>query len=211
MTGAPLLRLAATLVVAAGVLTACAPTTGEAALLASSSPVPPAPTPEISVPVAPATLAPPSPAASPPSVLDIPDLGVSMPVTPTGVRADGSMEVPDDPAVAGWYRFGPAPASATGATVIAAHVDSYDDGLGPLAWLRDAQIGWAVNVTTVDGAITTYVVQSVTYIPRAELPVGELFARTGPRTLVVITCGGEFDAATSSYRDNVVLVASAVA
>ena len=134
-----------------------------------------------------------------------------MPVTPTGVRADGSMEVPDDPAVAGWYRFGPAPASATGATVIAAHVDSYDDGLGPLAWLRDAQIGWAVNVTTLDGAITTYVVQSVTYIPRAELPVGELFARTGPRTLVVITCGGEFDAATSSYRDNVVLVASAVA
>lgn len=203
------LCLAATFVVAAGLLAACALTAGEDTLLASSSPVPPAPTAEVSVPVAPATLAPPQPAPSPPVQLVIGDLAVDMPVTPVGVKADGAMEVPDDPFVAGWYRFGAAPGSAEGATVIAAHVDSIDEGLGPLAYLREAQAGSAIQVATADGAVATYVVQTVQYIPRAQLPVGELFARTGPRSLVLITCGGEFDQATSSYSDNVVLIASA--
>ena len=210
MIGTQRLRLTATLMVAAGFLAACAPTAGEDASSVPSSPAPPAPTAEISVPSAPATLEAPQPAPPSPVQLVIGDLAVDMPVTPVGVTSDGSMEVPDDPFVAGWYRFGAAPGSAEGATVIAAHVDSVDDGLGPLAWLRDAQAGTSIQVVTGDGTVTTYSVQTVQYIPRAQLPVGELFARTGPRSLVLITCGGEFDAATSSYSDNVVLIASAV-
>ena len=204
------LRLAATLMVAAGFLAACAPTVGEDALPATSSPAPPAPTAEVSVPVAPANLEPPRPAAAPPVQLVIGDLAVDMPVTPVGVRGDGSMEVPENPFVAGWYRFGAAPSWTEGATVIAAHVDSYDDGLGPLGFLRNAQPGPTVQVVTADGSVATYSVDSVQFIPRAQLPVGQLFTRTGPRSLVLITCGGEFDAATSSYSDNVVLIASAV-
>lgn len=121
------------------------------------------------------------------------------------------MEIPADPAIAGWYRFGSAPSTGEGATVLAAHVDSRIYGLGPLSALRDAQAGWTISVTAEDGTASSYVVESVTYIPRAQLPVDQLFSRTGPASLVLITCGGTFDEQRRSYSDNVVLVATAVA
>lgn len=168
----------------------------------------PAPTPTTSVPVTRATPPPPAPASPAPTELAIPALGVAMPVVPVGVQPDGAMQIPADPAVAGWYRFGPAPADA-GATVIAAHVDSRSYGLGPLGRLREAEPGQQVSATDGSGQTTTYIVESVTYIPRAQLPVAELFTRSGPRSLIVITCGGQFDDRTRNYSDNVVLIARA--
>lgn len=193
-----------------GTLAACTTPDAEGGIPnppSASATAAPAPTPSASVPVVRATPTPPPVPSPEPTALVLPDLGVDMPVDPVGVQADGAMEIPTDPAVAGWYRFGPAPADAAGATVIAAHVDSRVYGLGPLARLRDAQPGQQVSVTDAAGTITTYIVESVTYIPRAQLPVDELFSREGPRSLVVITCGGSFDERTRSYSDNVVLVA----
>lgn len=193
-----------------GTLAACTSSDAE-----GGTPIPPSasataapvPTPSVSVPVVRATPTPPAAPSPAPETLTLPDLGVDMPVEPVGVQDNGAMQIPKDPAVAGWYRFGPAPADAEGATVIAAHVDSRVYGLGPLARLRDAKPGQQVSVTDAAGSRTVYIVQTVTYIPRAELPVDELFTREGPRSLVVITCGGSFDERTRSYSDNVVLVA----
>lgn len=134
-----------------------------------------------------------------------------MPTVAVGVQADSTMEIPADPGVAGWYRFGRAPADGEGATVLAAHVDSRVYGLGPLAKLRDVAAGTQISVRDAAGTDTPYVVRSVTYVPRAQLPVAELFTRSGPPTLVVITCGGTFDERTRTYSDNVVLVADATA
>lgn len=170
------------------------------------SPQPAAPTPQASVPVAPAT--PQAVVRSPaPERLAISALTVDMPVEPVGVQDTGEMEIPERPSIAGWYRFGKAPADAEGTTVIAAHVDDREYGVGPLAKLREAEPGDEIAVTDADGTVTTYVTESVTYIPRAELPVDDLFTREGPRSLAVITCGGDFDEQTRTYSDNVVLIA----
>ena len=59
-----------------------------------------------------------------------------MPVDPVGVQDDGDMQIPEDANRAGWYRFGPAPADAQGATVLAAHVDSRLTGVGQFSRLR---------------------------------------------------------------------------
>ncbi|CAL4859973.1 class F sortase [Microbacterium sp. MM2322] len=172
------------------------------------SPTPAAPPPQASVPVAPAT--PQAVVRAPaPDRLAVASLDVDMPVEPVGVKDSGEMQIPERPSVAGWYRFGMAPADAQGTTVIAAHVDDREYGIGPLARLRDAREGDVVTVTDAEGAVTEYVTESVTYIPRAELPVDELFAREGPRMLAVITCGGDFDQRTRTYSDNVVLIARA--
>ncbi|MFI8631753.1 sortase domain-bontaining protein [Microbacterium sp. NPDC077663] len=172
------------------------------------SPRPPAPTPGVSVPVAPAT--PQAVERAPaPERLAISSLDVDMPVQAVGVQDTGEMEIPERPSIAGWYRFGKAPGDAEGTTVIAAHVDDREYGVGPLAKLREATPGDEIAVTDADGTVTTYVTESVTYIPRAELPVHELFTREGPRTLAVITCGGDFDQQTRTYSDNVVLIARA--
>lgn len=169
---------------------------------------PSAPTPQVSVPVAPATPAPVEQAPVP-ERLTIASLGVDMPVSAVGVQEDGSMEIPERPQIAGWYEYGPAPGDPEGTTVLAAHVDDREYGVGPLAKLRDATAGDVVSVTDADGTTTQYVTESVTSIPRAQLPVDDLFTRTGPRSLALITCGGRFDEQTRTYSDNVVLIAQA--
>lgn len=174
----------------------------------TATPQPVAPKPRVSVPVAPAT-PPVVERAAAPERLVLASLGVDMPVEPVGVQDTGEMEIPERPSIAGWYRFGKAPADPEGTTVIAAHVDDREFGIGPLARLREAREGDVVEVTDADGTVTEYVTESVTYIPRAELPVDQLFTRGGPRTLAIITCGGDFDQQTRTYSDNVVLIAKA--
>ncbi|MCR2819052.1 sortase [Microbacterium sp. zg.Y1090] len=194
-------------------LAACSPPDAEGGASAPPSVAAPSETPRptaaVDVPVTAATPPPVKEGSAAPERLVVPDLQVDMPVAPVGVQDDGSMEIPTDPAVGGWYRYGSAPGDDDGTTVIAAHVDSRVYGIGPLARLREAQPGQTVQVTDAAGATSSYTVESVTYIPRAALPVDELFDRDGARSLVLITCGGDFDEQTRTYSDNVVLVARA--
>lgn len=164
------------------------------------------PTPAVEVPVAAATAAP-AREAVPPVRVAIASIGVNMPVEPVGVESGGFMELPIDPAVGGWYRFGADPASPEGNVVISAHVDAPQYPIGPFSRLRELSPGAVIEVTDASGRTHRYDVTSVTYYPKADLPVADLFARTGTRDLVLITCGGEFDSTTGRYADNVVAVA----
>ncbi len=199
-------------VLAVACLSACTPGgAGEdsppssiAAPTASPEPAPPSPT--VTVDVAPATIpAPVAPVA--PVRLGIPALAVDMPVTEVGVEPSGQMELPVDPAVAGWYRYGPDAASTEGRILVAAHVDAVGYPIGPLARLRELAVGEAVSVTAADGTVREFVVESLTYYEKTALPTDELFAREGAGALVLVTCGGPFDSTTGHYRDNVVAVA----
>lgn len=150
----------------------------------------------------------PTPTASvAPVSLAIPSLAIDMPVTDVGVADTGQMELPIDPAVAGWYRYGADATSTSGRILIAAHVDAIDYPIGPLARLRDVPAGEAVRITAADGTSREFVVQSLTYYEKTALPTAELFERGGPSALVLVTCGGPFDSETGHYRDNVVAVA----
>lgn len=192
-------------------LTACSPSAslGEPAEgeRAAPSVTPPPPTAVGDVPVRRATPPPLAEPAAEPVRLDIPRIDASLPIQPVGVQRDGSMEIPRDPAVAGWYRYGPVPGADEGSAVLAAHVDSRVLGIGPLARLREMSPGERIRVRDDAGRATTFIVASVDYVPRAKLPVDRYFARDGKPTLVIITCGGSFDEATRSYSDNVVAVA----
>ncbi|WP_210481143.1 class F sortase [Naasia sp. SYSU D00948] len=143
----------------------------------------------------------------PPVRVRVPGVEVDVEVIPVGVRADSFMELPDYVGTAGWYRYGSGPTSDEGTTVIAAHVDSLEWGLGPFARLRDLPFGAEVLVTTQDGVEHRYLVESVVNLRKEELPVGEIFARTGPERLVLITCGGRFDREALRYSDNVLVTA----
>lgn len=172
----------------------------------SPTAAPPAPTPRTEVEVRPGTL-PAAVEAVPPVRMSIPAIGIDMPVTDVGVADAGQMELPVDPAVAGWYRYGADAASTSGRILIAAHVDAIDYPIGPLARLRDVPAGETIALAAGDGTTREFVVQSLTYYEKTALPVDELFARNGPTALVIVTCGGPFDSATGHYRDNVVAVA----
>lgn len=150
-------------------------------------------------------------AAVPPVRVSIADARVDVEVVPVGVETGGFMELPVDPAIAGWYRFGSDPWSPDGNTVISAHIDAPDYPIGPFAVLRDLAPATRVEVVGQDGRSALYAVESVTYYPKEALPTEDLFAREGTNDLVLITCGGEFDSRTGHYDDNVVVVAAPVA
>jgi hypothetical protein len=137
-------------------------------------------------------------------------VGVDAPVDPVGVSRDGLMQQPDDVRRIGWYRFGPAPGQPEGTAVLAGHVDAWDQGLGALGRLRGVAPGQVVEVDDSAGAVTRWQVVTRRLVGKEALPLAALFARAGPPRLVLLTCGGPFDARLRSYRDNLVVVAEPV-
>jgi LPXTG-site transpeptidase (sortase) family protein len=157
-------------------------------------------------PLPPAPVIPAVPVGGPePTALTIEALGVSgAPVRPVGVERDGgAMEIPPVDEV-GWYQFGARPGDP-GSTVLAAHV-AYNGVDGVFRHLDDLGAGDGVTVALSDGSMQTFVVTEVSRYPKSELPAA-VWAREGDAQLVLITCGGEFDAEARSYEDNVVALA----
>ena len=175
-----------------------------------ASPAPtPRPTAVVQVPITGSSLASlATPAIAPPVRVEIPAAGIDMGISPVGVKEDGEMEVPPNPSTAGWYRWGSAPGGETGSTVVAAHVDSLEYGLGPFAQLRSLPAGAEIFITSADGAVHRYVAATLSYYPKDQLPSTELFERAGPERLVLITCGGSFDETALTYSDNVIVTAT---
>lgn len=136
----------------------------------------------------------------------VPSADIDSAVWPVGVTPDGQMALPPDPEVLGWYRFGPAAGDGTGSVVLAGHLDSTRYGLGPLVNLREVEAGDDVRVTRSDGTATSYTVVDVRRYDRQALPE-ELFARTGPERLRIITCGGEYRPDEGGYQQNLVVTA----
>jgi sortase (surface protein transpeptidase) len=167
----------------------------------------PAPTAAVDVPVQGSELTPPI-ATVPPVRIQVPSVGIDIAVEPAGVEPDGVMEVPKDITVAGWYQYGPAPGSPLGSTVITAHVDSFEQGLGPFAYLKEMPAGAEIIVSTADGVDHRYTVESVQNVLKQQLPLDQVFDRAGAPRLVLITCGGQFDQNVLNYSDNVVAIAN---
>lgn len=141
-----------------------------------------------------------------PASVELAGVDIIADVRPVGADTDGQMELPDDPNVVGWYRFGPAAGDGAGSVVLAGHVDSRRYGLGQLVRLQKAEVGDEVVVRTDSGEVHEYAVVDVRNVPRSELPLAEVFSRDGAEQLLLITCGGSYDS-TRGYDDNVVVTA----
>jgi sortase (surface protein transpeptidase) len=138
--------------------------------------------------------------------LQIPAIDVSTPLVKLGRLPDGSLEVPKDWDTAGWYDKGPRPGQP-GPAVILGHVDSKT---GPAVFyqLRALRPGDTVRVGLADGRVLVFRVQRVQRYPKDEFPTEAVYFPTLNRELRLITCGGEFDYAAGSYRDNIVVYAT---
>jgi LPXTG-site transpeptidase (sortase) family protein len=140
--------------------------------------------------------------------LTIPDIDVTTQVTRLGLEADGSVEVPEDPALAGWYRLGPAP-GAPGSSVILGHVDSVT---GPAVFYRldELRPGDRLTVGLDDGTSVQFRVHSIRTYPNADFPARKIYGRQGRSQLNLITCGGAYDSSRGGYQSNVVVNARLV-
>ena len=147
----------------------------------------------------------PAPASRPVRVR-VAALAIDAPVIEIGVDATAAMDVPEDVMIAGWYRFGPSPGEP-GSAVVTAHVDSARQGRGAFFPVRGAQPGAVVTIDYADGSQRAFEVTGRRSYPKSTLPVEELFARSGPPVLTLITCGGSFDPLARRYDENMVVYA----
>jgi hypothetical protein len=144
-----------------------------------------------------------------PRTLTLPS-GAKAPILSSGVRSDGSLQIPEDPQVVGWWTGGALAGEPFGGTVIAGHVDSRRLGLGVLAEMRTVRTGQLVTLTD-DKRSVTYRITSTTNVPQARLAADtDVFAQDVPHRLVLITCGGEFNRTTHHYTENIIVVADPV-
>ena len=139
-----------------------------------------------------------------PSALRIGALALSVPVRGVGVEPDGQLEIPDETEV-GWYRLGSSP-TRPGATVLAGHV-SWNDTIGPFFRLADLEPGALIELELSDGSVREYVAVERAQYGKLALPQDRIWTQAGPETLVLITCGGEFNRQIRRYADNIVVYA----
>ncbi|WDZ83374.1 class F sortase [Micromonospora cathayae] len=144
-------------------------------------------------------------ASSPPVRVSIPALRVDAATVPLGLGADGAMQVPQNGTDIGWYTRAPAP-GALGPAVLAAHVD-WKGRPGSFHDLADLTPGAVVDVARADGSTAVFAVTRIERHPKDDFPSAAVYGPTDHAALRLITCGGDFDAARRSYRDNVIVYA----
>ncbi len=142
-----------------------------------------------------------------PERIAAPAVGIDAPIVNLGRLADGTMQVPSDFGVAGWYDQGPPPGEP-GPAVILGHVDSTT---GPAVFWRlsDLRPGDQVIITSAHGT-ETFAVTRIQSAAKDAFPTAEVFGPVADPELRLITCSGAFDRATGHYLDNTIVFASLI-
>jgi hypothetical protein len=133
--------------------------------------------------------------------LVIPSLHVDALVFTTSI-VDHELVIPGDVHDVGeWGRQANA-----GTTIVAGHINWVGQGPGALGTLAVVAPGSTVYLANPAGVVSVWSVVSLRSVPKKDLPQ-VLFAPGGARRLVLVTCGGAFNAATHQYADNVLAIA----
>ena len=141
-----------------------------------------------------------------PTRLKIHAIAIDAPVVPVGVATGGTLNIPADPSVIGWWAGGGSPGQPTGTTVLVGHVDNVATGPGALFHLRDMRPGETITLQT-GGRTYQYVVRAMRAYAKAGLPAAAIFSQQLAARLAIVTCGGPFNPATHHYLDNIIVYA----
>lgn len=145
-----------------------------------------------------------------PSSIKIPELDIRGSVQPVGFSAPGTMQVPADISVVGWFDRSAFPIGERGHTVLVGHRDGVDDPNGIFRRLGDVRRGDRVIVRDLAGRRVRYEVESVDVLGTKEFAdrAAQLFSVTASHRLVLLSCGGVFDRSRGGYQATVVVIAT---
>lgn len=136
--------------------------------------------------------------------------GLRVAVRPVSTTGDGTLDVPGDIDVAGWWRGGSRVGDPFGSVLVAAHVDSSAQGLGPFAELLSVTAGESIVVTTAHLS-QEYVVTELRLLDQG--PLAEhawVYSPSGPHRLTLVTCAGAYDPSRGGYQRLAVVTAMPV-
>ena len=143
-----------------------------------------------------------------PVLLIIPKLNIVAGFQYTGLKADGTMEIPNNIVDVGWFTSSPRPGES-GNAIITGHVAQIRGGVmtktGVFYHLGDLHIGDRLYILNDKGELITFAVRgSQTYDPAAD--ANSVFASVDSGAhLNLITCEGSWNPAQSSYSQRLVV------
>jgi hypothetical protein len=152
--------------------------------------------------------------------------GVHAKVTSHPLNPDGSLFVPADPQVMSWANQDAKPGSGHGTAILTSHINYVINGrlvlgaLSDLAYYAQHSVGKTFHLRLADGRTQTYRIIAGREYSKDQLAGNRklraaLFDQRkvyGPPgkpsgRLLLVSCGGAFDAYTGEYEDNVFLYA----
>ncbi len=136
--------------------------------------------------------------------------GRTVPIVAVSTTSDGTLDVPSDVNISGWWRGSSRIGDPFGSTLVSAHVDSTTQGLGPYAELLTVRPGQTI-VLTSEHLRQEYVVSSLRLLDKGPLAAHRwVYSATGPHRLTMVTCAGPFVPSRGGYQRLAVVTATAV-
>jgi hypothetical protein len=130
----------------------------------------------------------------------------TMRVSVSATARSGELELPPNIKQAGWWDGGSRLGDPFGAIVIAAHVDSFSQGLGRFAELLGMHPGDVVTLSSPH-VRERFRVIAAGLVPKSSISASsDVFSAEGGSRLVLITCGGAYTSA-GGYQSNMVVTA----
>jgi hypothetical protein len=134
-----------------------------------------------------------------------PGIDVDAAVVDLGLDEDGTLEVPTDFGVTGWYTGRSVPGDI-GPSVVGGHMDS-QTGLAVFFELSRLEVGDLIQIDRSDGLVAWFQIGELTLVDKDEFPTQQVYGDTAEPTLRLVTCGGDFDHSARSYRGNLIVFA----
>ena len=145
----------------------------------------------------------PPPEMSRPKQLKIESQGISAPIEPVGLTAEGDMATPPDEVTLGWYGVVP---GRPGNAVLAGHT-GYPDQPSSFRKFEQLKTGDIVEVKDDKGVTASFqIIQVATYLPD-EAPRHIIFGPSTTERLTLITCTGTWLPAKKTYSHRLVIYA----
>ena len=117
---------------------------------------------------------------------------------------DDRISPPRDVHTVGIWTGGAPLDATTGTTTLVGHVNYVGQGNGAFHDLAFVQVGSTVTTVDATGRATSWVVTAITTTAKTDgVNPAALAGTPGPRRLVLVTCGGQYDGNLQSYSDNV--------
>ncbi len=145
-----------------------------------------------------------------PNRIDIPKLKQSARIVSVATTPNGELDVPVNPKVVGWWRYGAKPGALKGTAILAGHVNyaGVDGSMAKIGKLAPGDLVYVYGKHNADNKTKVrFKVSGVRTYHKTVLPYKQIFDQKTVGRIAIVTCGGPFDAATGSYLDNIVVFA----
>ncbi|MBX4197873.1 class F sortase [Candidatus Parcubacteria bacterium] len=141
-----------------------------------------------------------------PKALSIPRLEVDAQVQHVGMARSGRMAVPTNYTDVGWYRYGVSPGQS-GNAVFAGHLDNGFGRPGVFNRLQELEVNDDIFITNEDGQRLHFKVMKTEQLSADTFSTSSVFTGDNGAFIKLITCEGQWDSATKTYSERLVITA----